>query len=159
MWSLDYVLCASIDIGETFSSYGYSYSHSPNEVKINEDWGVNLGRWNNKAPTAVLVDDKRNFVAFGYTAVEKLKQMDTDTAKKYLYFERFKMKLFSSTVSGYFIGNHCMVLKSLFSQSLSLQTKVRATNGEQMTLFEILAMSIEYLKDHLLKMVNKTRVE
>ena len=151
-------MVACIDIGETFSGYGYSYSNKSNEVQISRNWGVNIGQ-SNKAPTAVLVNEKRQFVAFGYEARETIKQLESDMAKKYLYFERFKMKLFSCTVSGYFIGNHCMVLKCLFSQSLSLQTKVRATNGEQMALFYVLAKSIEYLKDHLLKMVNKTRVE
>ena len=46
-----------------------------------------------KAPTAVLFDAGRNFVAFGFDAVKKYSRMNDKQKNDCYYFERFKMEL------------------------------------------------------------------
>ena len=41
--SVDYTVVAAIDFGTTFSGYTFSFSSAPQDVRINKNWGDNLG--------------------------------------------------------------------------------------------------------------------
>ena len=92
-------MCAALDIGTTFSSFAYSYVENKDDIKGCEEWGSNLGILNPKAPTTVLVDERKNFVSFGYEAQEEYLAMDEETAKKHSLFECFKLNLMEGEVS------------------------------------------------------------
>ncbi|KAH3721893.1 hypothetical protein DPMN_064842, partial [Dreissena polymorpha] len=50
-----------------------------------------------KAPTSLLLDSTRTFVAFGFSAETKYEQLVEDgKADDYYFFERFKMKLYET---------------------------------------------------------------
>ena len=95
----DYVLCAALDIGTTFSSYAYSFKKSKSNIEGAREWGANLGGVNLKTPTSVLVDKDGRFVSFGYEAREKYQRLEADNAKMYALFENFKLELMRSEVS------------------------------------------------------------
>ena len=67
----NFVMLAAIDFGTTFSGYAFSFKTSQSDIKMNKNWGENLGFQSYKTPTSVLVDDKGEFVAFGFEAEEQ----------------------------------------------------------------------------------------
>ena len=38
-----YVLVAGIDFGTTYSGYEFSFKNTPDDIKINKNWGDNQG--------------------------------------------------------------------------------------------------------------------
>ena len=40
---VDYILVAAIDFGTTFSGYAFSFTASPENIRMNKNWGENLG--------------------------------------------------------------------------------------------------------------------
>ena len=40
---VDYILVAAIDFGTTFSGYAFSFTASPDNIRLNKNWGENLG--------------------------------------------------------------------------------------------------------------------
>ena len=80
----------AIDFGTTFTGCGYSLFTEPGQVYVNV-----LERTQDRVPTIVLLDDKRNFHSFGNEAREKYFELiQKGLHKKWYYFEHFKMKLF-----------------------------------------------------------------
>ena len=67
----NYVMLAAIDFGTTFSGYAFSFKTSQSDIKMNKNWGENLGFQSYKTPTSVLLDDKGNFKAFGFEAEDE----------------------------------------------------------------------------------------
>ena len=119
------VVCA-IDFGTTYSGYAYSmrteYERDPLKIETNPLWMYDaLGTL--KTPTCILFDKSKNFHSFGYDAERKYTTIAENTQHKtgesddndddseneraqivkeedsiddWLYFRRFKMKLFQN---------------------------------------------------------------
>lgn len=62
--------------------------------------GGDPGVSNQKTPTTILLMPDRKFHSFGFAARDFYHDLDPSESKHWLYFEKFKMKLHSSTVSG-----------------------------------------------------------
>lgn len=52
-----------------------------------------------KTPTCLLLTPEGAFHSFGYTARDYYHDLDPEEAREWLYFEKFKMKIHSATVS------------------------------------------------------------
>ena len=83
---------AAIDFGTTYSGYAYSPKSDP--------FAIETCKWKNgefessRALTSVLLDRKKNFIAFGYEAENKfVANAEKDTPDVLYYFRRFKMIL------------------------------------------------------------------
>lgn len=90
---------AAIDFGTTFSGYAFSFTRDPDSIHVMRRWeGGDPGVNNQKLPTCLLLDPGGAFQSFGYAARDDYHDLDPSDAKKYLYFEKFKMSLHSSEV-------------------------------------------------------------
>ena len=67
----NYVMLAAIDFGTTFSGYAFSFRTSKSDIKMNKNWGENLGFQSYKTPTSVLLEENGSFKAFGFEAEEQ----------------------------------------------------------------------------------------
>lgn len=54
---------------------------------------------NQKTPTSLLLTPEGTFHSFGYTARDYYHDLDPEDARDWLYFEKFKMKIHSTSVS------------------------------------------------------------
>lgn len=68
------VVCA-IDIGSTYSGYAYAEVKDVSEVIISEWSTPSHLRVSYKTSTSLLLDKKKNFVAFGYEADSKYSEL------------------------------------------------------------------------------------
>lgn len=67
---------------------------------IRRKWeGGDPGVAHQKTPTCLLLTPKGAFHSFGYTARDHYHDLDPKEAREWLYFEKFKMKIHSATVS------------------------------------------------------------
>ena len=90
---------AAIDFGTTYSGYAFSFTRDSSSIHVMRRWeGGDPGVNNQKLPTSVLLDPHGKFVSFGYSARDEYHDLDPADAKKYLYFEKFKMTLHSNEV-------------------------------------------------------------
>lgn len=66
----------------------------------------------NKIPTILLLNDKGAFHSFGHEAREAYQDLEESKAKKWLYFEKFKLELHIRNVRIDFpmreLGQHCL---------------------------------------------------
>jgi hypothetical protein len=90
------IFVVAIDIGTTYSGYAFApkldYACDPPKININVWQGSTLHSL--KAPTAVLLDENKELVAFGYEAENKFSELVMDNEHKaYFYFHQFKMLL------------------------------------------------------------------
>ena len=89
---------AAIDFGTSFSGYGYSYKHAKEKIYTKDNFSRDS--FTRKFPTAILFDDKQNFVAFGDDAVELYsKYAETYREHRYAFFHQFKMTLYNKQVN------------------------------------------------------------
>lgn len=61
---------AAIDLGQTYSGYAFSFQYEPNSIPNSIytcEW-QNDSLISNKAPTSVLLNKNKKFLAFGYNA-------------------------------------------------------------------------------------------
>lgn len=94
------VMVAAIDFGTTYSGYGFSFKHKPNDVIVNKNWGEELGTSSYKTPTCVLIDRNKQFVSFGYKAEHDYSQFCAEgKGEGYDLFRHFKMMLYKNKVS------------------------------------------------------------
>jgi len=95
-------LVAAIDFGTTYSGYAYSYSFEPETIYVNSKWPSGIQTC--KEATAILFNDKQQFVAFGEDAISRYSDyLDTDEEKTFYFFSRFKMILYKEKVN---MNNH-----------------------------------------------------
>lgn len=95
---------AAIDFGTTYSGYAFSAKSTPNDI-FTCNWKKST-LVSMKAPTAVLLDKEKNFVAFGFEAettyLESLENDDSDSDDDdtvFHYFDRFKMMLHNQVLT------------------------------------------------------------
>lgn len=75
-------------------------SGSPDYLCLHRKWeGGDPGVAHQKTPTCLLLTPEGIFHSFGYTARDYYHDLDPEEARDWLYFEKFKMKIHSATVS------------------------------------------------------------
>ncbi|XP_063415310.1 heat shock 70 kDa protein 12B-like [Mytilus trossulus] len=132
------ILVAAIDFGTTFSGYAFSfktdYENDPMKISVNQQWTAgSRSLISLKAPTVVLLDKSKKFLAFGYDAEDKYSEAALDEEHlDFYYFRRFKMLLHET-------------------KHLTRKTMIKDDNGKEMPALEIFSMVIRYLKGHLLE--------
>ena len=94
----------AIDFGTTYSGYAFSFTRDPDAIHMMRKWeGGDPGVINQKTPTTLLLDPNGKFHSFGFSARDFFHDLDVQEAKKWMYFEKFKMTLHYSAVSKYMI--------------------------------------------------------
>ncbi|VDI78358.1 Hypothetical predicted protein [Mytilus galloprovincialis] len=173
----NYLFVAAIDFGTSYSGYAWSSKNdyknylegkdAEPKIYTNQPWNSGgKGFFSEKNPTCLLLDADRKLVAFGYDAENKYAALSQEGKHSdYYFFQRFKMNLHE----GFQIETIDRILRSVFfnelfpfanhachgSTDFSFQSKeMMATemNGKQLPAFEVFAMSIKALVDHLMTM-------
>ena len=90
------IYVVAIDFGTTYSGYAFSLrsADAGDQPKI----GTNIWQGSTllslKAPTAVLLDENKELVSFGYDAENQFSELLSDNEHKaHFYFHQFKMLL------------------------------------------------------------------
>ena len=86
----------AIDFGTTYSGFAYSLAESQTDIVIHKWDPMSADKANTspKTPTSLLLDRANNFMAFGYEAEDKYKQMaEDDKHQEIRFFKNFKMQL------------------------------------------------------------------
>ncbi|XP_071141783.1 heat shock 70 kDa protein 12B-like [Mytilus edulis] len=101
----DHLLVAALDFGTTYSGYAFSMRHEfktdPMKIHANQAWNSG-GRalLSLKTPTCLLLNDKKQLIAFGYDAENQYADIVMDEKQdEYFYFHRFKMNLHNNKTS------------------------------------------------------------
>ena len=90
---------AAIDFGTTYSGYAFSFTRDPESIHIMRKWeGGDPGVTNHKTPTTLLLKPNGDFHSFGFGARDCYHDLEEGEAKRWMYFEKFKMNLHSSQV-------------------------------------------------------------
>ncbi len=91
---------AAIDFGTTYSGYAFSFTRDPDSIHMMRKWeGGDPGVSNQKTPTTLLLKPNSEFHSFGFGARDFYHDLEEAEAKKWYYFEKFKMSLHSNQVS------------------------------------------------------------
>ena len=99
-----YFVVVAIDFGTTYSGYALSFTRDPDNVHMMRNWeGGDPGVVNQKIPTSILLTPEGDFDSFGFTARDRYHNLEQSEAKKWLYFEKFKMILHHSSVRIYLV--------------------------------------------------------
>ncbi|XP_062582370.1 heat shock 70 kDa protein 12A-like [Saccostrea cucullata] len=134
------MLVAAIDFGTTYSGYAYSFKDNWAKVLTN-NWsgGEQLSY---KAPTALLLKPDKSFKAFGFEAENCYANLTTEedgTCKDYYFFQRFKL-----------------ILKTELEERVHRTTQCKDIRGKTVDGMLVFTHSMEYLKNHMLKALNKS---
>ena len=90
---------AAIDFGTTYSGYAFSFIRDPDSIHMMRKWeGGDPGVTNQKTPTTLLLKPNGDFHSFGFSARDFYHDLEESEARKWYYFEKFKMTLHSSQV-------------------------------------------------------------
>ena len=93
------IVVVAIDFGTTYSGYAFAFTRDPDSIHMMRKWeGGDPGVNNQKIPTTLLLKSDGSFHSFGYGARDFYHDLEPAEAKKWLYFEKFKMSLHSSEV-------------------------------------------------------------
>ncbi|XP_054908995.1 heat shock 70 kDa protein 12A-like [Poeciliopsis prolifica] len=125
----------AIDFGTAYSGYVFNITPSNEEPDPHlKKWGKEIGLDTPKAPTCILFNESEEFVAFGYEATEAYNCMGGEDAKKYYFFQNFKM--------------------ALYGEEVRRDIKIKAANGKEMTALQVFTEALRFLKDDALKTIN-----
>ncbi|XP_078269571.1 heat shock 70 kDa protein 12A isoform X2 [Rhinoraja longicauda] len=128
-----FVVVVAIDFGTTSSGYAYSFARDPECIHIMRRWeGGDPGVSNQKTPTTLLMTPDGKYHSFGYAARDFYHDLDPNDSKQWLYFEKFKMKLHTTS-------------------DLTIETELEAANGKKVKAIEIFACALMFFKDHALQ--------
>ncbi|XP_039397843.1 heat shock 70 kDa protein 12B isoform X1 [Mauremys reevesii] len=120
----------AIDFGTTSSGYAFSFSNDPEAIHMMRKWeGGDPGVANQKTPTSLLLTPEGAFHSFGYTARDYYHDLDPEEARDWLYFEKFKMKIHSTS-------------------DLTMKTELEAVNGKKVQALEVFAHALRFFKQH-----------
>ncbi|VDI13472.1 Hypothetical predicted protein [Mytilus galloprovincialis] len=131
---------AAIDIGTTYSGYAFSTKSQPENI-YTCDW-KNTTLISNKAPTSLLLNNRKQFLAFGYDAEAKYTESlendsdDEEEKDKLLFFRRFKM--------------------ILHNKSVDMDTMIEDESGFEMKAIEVFTIAIQYLKEQIIMKLKQT---
>ncbi|KFM02609.1 Heat shock 70 kDa protein 12B, partial [Aptenodytes forsteri] len=125
-----FAVVVAIDFGTTSSGYAFSFSSDPEAIHMMRKWeGGDPGVANQKTPTSLLLTPEGVFHSFGYTARDYYHDLDPEEARDWLYFEKFKMKIHSTS-------------------DLTMKTELEAVNGKKMQALEVFAHALRFFKQH-----------
>ncbi|KAK7909579.1 hypothetical protein WMY93_014263 [Mugilogobius chulae] len=126
----------AIDFGTTSSGYAFSFTHSE-AIHVMKRWeGGDPGVANQKSPTCLLLTPDLKFHSFGFSARDFYHDLDPDEARHWLYFDKFKMKIHSTS-------------------DLSMETELEAVNGRKVRAIEVFAHALHFFREHALKEVKE----
>ncbi|GIY65896.1 heat shock 70 kDa protein 12A [Caerostris extrusa] len=129
----NYFVVVAIDFGTTYSGYAFSFTQDPDNIHMMRKWeGGDPGVVNQKTPTTLLLDPDEKFHSFGYAARDCYHDLEPQEAKKWLYFEKFKMTLHKT-------------------ENLSRDTMIHAANGKRMSALTVFAHALRYFRKHALQ--------
>ncbi|KAM9378056.1 LOW QUALITY PROTEIN: heat shock 70 kDa protein 12B [Phaethornis superciliosus] len=125
-----FAVVVAIDFGTTSSGYAFSFTSDPEAIHMMRKWeGGDPGVANQKTPTSLLLTPDGAFHSFGYTARDYYHDLDPEDARDWLYFEKFKMKIHSTS-------------------DLTMKTELEAVNGKKMQALEVFAHALRFFKQH-----------
>uniref|UniRef100_A0A8B9T5I0 Heat shock 70 kDa protein 12B n=1 Tax=Anas platyrhynchos TaxID=8839 RepID=A0A8B9T5I0_ANAPL len=128
--SPSFAVVVAIDFGTTSSGYAFSFCSDPEAIHMMRKWeGGDPGVANQKTPTSLLLTPEGGFHSFGYTARDYYHDLDPEEARDWLYFEKFKMKIHSTS-------------------DLTMKTELEAVNGQKMPALEVFAHALRFFKQH-----------
>ncbi|CAF1182650.1 unnamed protein product [Adineta steineri] len=123
----------AIDFGTTFSGYAFAFTRDIDSIlMMRKVDGNDPGVINQKTPTTILLTPNLEFHSFGFFARDFFHDLDPDEAKRWLYFEKFKMHLH-------------------YTQDLNTQTLIPASNGRKVPALTIFTYALQYFKEHALR--------
>lgn len=108
--SRDPFLVVAIDFGTACSGYAYASSLKPDDIHLMrrvDSTPKDGGASHCKVPTALLLTELEDFVAFGYEAKELYSDMYPEEQQRYLFFEKFKMDLHYTEVCAWYVQMCC----------------------------------------------------
>uniref|UniRef100_A0A8D3CUN7 Heat shock 70 kDa protein 12B n=1 Tax=Scophthalmus maximus TaxID=52904 RepID=A0A8D3CUN7_SCOMX len=88
----------AIDFGTTSSGYAFSFTQDSEAIHMMKRWeGGDPGVANQKSPTCLLLTPDLRFHSFGFAARDFYHDVDPEEARHWLYFDKFKMKIHSTS--------------------------------------------------------------
>ncbi|KAM9331512.1 heat shock 70 kDa protein 12B [Gastrophryne carolinensis] len=126
----DFFVVVAIDFGTTSSGYAFSFCKDPEAIHMMRKWeGGDPGVAHQKTPTSLLLTPEKTFHSFGYTARDFYHDLDPEEARDWLYFEKFKMKIHSTS-------------------DLTMKTELEAVSGKKVQALEVFAHALRFFKEH-----------
>uniref|UniRef100_A0A3Q0QUV4 Heat shock protein 12B n=1 Tax=Amphilophus citrinellus TaxID=61819 RepID=A0A3Q0QUV4_AMPCI len=125
----------AIDFGTTSSGYAFSFTQDSEAIHMMKRWeGGDPGVANQKSPTCLLLTPDLRFHSFGFAARDFYHDLDPEEARHWLYFDKFKMKIHSTS-------------------DLTMETELEAVNGQRVRAIEVFAHALRFFREHALKEV------
>ncbi|XP_047184573.1 heat shock 70 kDa protein 12B isoform X1 [Scophthalmus maximus] len=125
----------AIDFGTTSSGYAFSFTQDSEAIHMMKRWeGGDPGVANQKSPTCLLLTPDLRFHSFGFAARDFYHDVDPEEARHWLYFDKFKMKIHSTS-------------------DLTMETELEAVNGRRVRAIEVFAHALRFFREHALKEV------
>nr|XP_019950967.1 PREDICTED: heat shock 70 kDa protein 12B-like [Paralichthys olivaceus] len=125
----------AIDFGTTSSGYAFSFTQDSDAIHMMKRWeGGDPGVANQKSPTCLLLTPELRFHSFGFAARDFYHDLDPEEARHWLYFDKFKMKIHSTS-------------------DLTMETELEAVNGRKVRAIEVFAHALRFFREHALKEV------
>eukprot|EP00063_Salmo_salar_P064687 XP_014039522.1 PREDICTED: heat shock 70 kDa protein 12B-like [Salmo salar] len=125
----------AIDFGTTSSGYAFSFTRDPEAIHMMRRWeGGDPGIANQKSPTSLLLTPELKFHSFGFAARDNYHDLDPEEAQHWLYFDKFKMKIHSTT-------------------DLTMETELEAVSGRKVRAIEVFSHALRFFRVHALKEV------
>lgn len=125
----------AIDFGTTSSGYAFSFTEDPETIHMMRRWeGGDPGVANQKSPTCLLLTPDLRFHSFGFAARDSYHDLDPEEAKHWLYFDKFKMKIHSTS-------------------DLTMETELESVSGRRVRAIEVFAHALRFFREHALKEV------
>ncbi|XP_060585136.1 heat shock 70 kDa protein 12B-like [Ruditapes philippinarum] len=137
----DRLLVGAIDFGTSFSGWAFSFKHENERSPP----GATVKVWHagtittEKTPTCLLLKADGTFDSFGYDAEKRYGELSAQHLhSEYFFFRQFKMKLFEP-----------------FGKGIKRDMMIRDEIGKQFLAIDVFAISIKYLVEDLIKIVNQ----
>ncbi|XP_016119626.1 heat shock 70 kDa protein 12B-like, partial [Sinocyclocheilus grahami] len=121
------------DFGTTSSGYAFSFTEDPETIHMMRRWeGGDPGVANQKSPTCLLLTPDLRFHSFGFAARDSYHDLDPEEARHWLYFDKFKMKIHSTS-------------------DLTMETELESVSGRRVWAIEVFAHALRFFREHALK--------
>ncbi|KAM9342363.1 heat shock 70 kDa protein 12A-like [Pholidichthys leucotaenia] len=126
----------AIDFGTSYSGYAFTVTSRQDDSDLHlKYWGEEVGLETLKAPTCILFDEHEEFMEFGYRAKDAYLKMQSDDARKKLFFDCFKMEL--------------------YGKKLKKDLTVKAANDKSMNAMKVVSETLRFLKEDALNTMSK----
>ncbi|TRY54463.1 hypothetical protein DNTS_009180 [Danionella cerebrum] len=125
----------AIDFGTTSSGYAFSFTEDAETIHMMRRWeGGDPGVANQKSPTCLLLTPDLRFHSFGFAARDSYHDLDPEEARHWLYFDKFKMKIHSTS-------------------DLTMETELESVSGRRVRAIEVFAHALMFFREHAIKEV------